>query len=439
MTIRARSTTTTAILIIGLLTGCSGPGATQASPTASSTVAATPSPTPSPAPPDAVFTWNAVAIRTAITNAKMANAQSLMYIAPMHAAVYDAVIAIRGGYQPYARALAPRPGASVDAAIATAAHDVLAKYFPTQLQDLDADLGTSLAAIPEGTAKTNGVAVGKEAAVAVLEKRQGDGLEADIKFSVPAPAPGMWQPPQGQAPQTPWVSKVKPFTLDRPDQFRAPAPPDLKSAEWAKDYNEIKTLGGTVSAVRTADQADIAKFWTTNAIIQVNTAFKALAQSKKLDAVQAARLFAMGNVVGADALIACLDSKYNYLLWRPQYAVPQGESDGNPDTAGDPSWTPLVATPNHPEYPSAHACLTGAEAEMFASFLGTRQIEVDITSATLGVIQTTRHFKTADDLIAEITGARIWGGLHYRFSMREGLAIAKKVSSVALEGNFKAR
>jgi hypothetical protein len=171
----------------------------------------------------------------------------------------------------------------------------------------------------------------------------------------------------------------------------------------------------------------------------VNTAFRELAQSKKLDAVEAARLFAMGNVVGADALIACFDSKYNYLLWRPQYAVPQGESDGNPDTAGDPSWTPLVATPNHPEYPSAHACLTGSEAEMFASFLGTRQIEVDITSTTPGVIQTIRHFKTADDLIAEVTGARIWGGLHYRFSMREGLAIAKKVSSLALQGNFRAK
>jgi hypothetical protein len=361
-----------------------------------------------------------------------------MYIAPMHLAVYDAVIAISGGYQPYARALAPRPGASVDAAIATAAHDVLAKYFPAQIQDLDADLGTSLAAIPEGTAKTNGVAVGKEAAIAVLEKRQGDGLEADIKFSVPAPAPGKWQPPQGQAPQTPWVSKVKPFTLDRPDQFRAPAPPDLKSAEWTKDYNEIKSVGATASSVRTAEQADIAKFWTTNAIVQYNTAFKTFAQAKKLDAVRAARLFAMGTVLGADALIACFDSKYQYLLWRPQYAVPQGESDGNPDTAGDPSWTPLVATPNHPEYPSAHACLTGSEAEVFASIAGTRQIDVDITSTAAGVVQTTRHYKTAEDLTNEIIGARIWGGLHYRFSMTEGLAIAKKVSALALAGNFKA-
>ena len=426
-----------ALLILALVTACGGPTATQASPTASPTIAPTASATP--APPDAVFAWNSVAVRTTVTNAKMAQAQSFMYIGPTQAAVYDAVLAIRGGYQPYARALAARPGASVDAAIATAAHDVLASYFPTQVADLDADLATSLAAIADGTAKTDGVAVGKEAATANLDKRQGAGLEADIKFVLPAVAPGKWQPPQGQGPQTPWVSRVKPFTLERPDQFRAPAPPDLKSPEWAKDYNEIKTVGGATSTVRTSEQTDIAKFWTSNTVVQYNAAFKAVAQAKKFDAVQAARLFAMGNMIAADALIACFDSKYQYLLWRPQYAIPLGESDGNPDTAGDPSWTPLVGTPNHPEYPSAHACVSGAEAEVFATVLGTRQIDVDITSTAAGVTQTTRHYKTADDIITEVTGARIWSGLHYRFSMIAGLAIAKSVSALALGANFKAK
>jgi hypothetical protein len=424
-----------AVLILSLITACGGPSTIQATPTA--TIAATASPTP--APPDAVFAWNDIAIRTVITNAKMLQAQSLMYIAPTQAAVYDAVIAIRGGYQPYARALGARPGASVDAAIATAAHDVLVSYFPTQIADLDADLTKSLGAIAEGTAKTDGVAVGKEAAVANLAKRQGVGLEADIKFVVPTVAAGKWQPPQGQGAQTPWVSKVKPFTLERADQFRAPAPPDLNSAEWAKDYNEVKTIGGSTSTVRTAEQTDTAKFWTTNAIAQYNTAFKALAQAKKLDAVQTARLFAMGNVMGADALIACFDSKYQYLLWRPQYAVPLGESDGNPNTAGDPSWTPLVATPNHPEYPSAHGCLSGTEVEVFAAVLGTRQFEFDITSAAAGVTQTTHHYKTVDDLIAEVGNARVWGGIHYRFAVNAGVAIAKQLSTFAIASTFKAK
>ena len=147
-------------------------------------------------------------------------------------------------------------------------------------------------------------------------------------------------------------------------------------------------------------------------------------------------MLAMVHVATANALIACFEAKYFYLGWRPQYAIPQGDVDGNPDTAGDLLWTPLVATPNHPEYPAAHGCLTGAEARVLSGFLGTDRIELDLTSTAPGVEKTTRHYKTADELTTEIVGARVWGGIHYRRSVTEGLELARKVASQALGRYF---
>jgi hypothetical protein len=144
----------------------------------------------------------------------------------------------------------------------------------------------------------------------------------------------------------------------------------------------------------------------------------------------------MGNLIGADALIACFDAKYRYLFWRPQFAVPQGETDGNPDTAGDPTWTPLGTTPGHPEYPSAHACLTAAEAEMFATFFGTREIDLDVPSTVPNLMHPTRHYERVADLVQEIIDARIWIGFHYRDSMEAGVKVGRKVANWALAHYF---
>jgi len=386
--------------------------------------------------PDAVIAWNGIAQRTAITNAKQFQTQSMVYISYVQAAVYDAVVAIGGRYKPYTKSLSARAGASMDAAVAQGAHDVLVRYFLSQSPDLDADLAKSLDAIPEGASKSDGITLGRDAAEAVFARRAGDGIEADIGFAVPKVTPGVWQPPAGQGPQTPWVAKMRPFTLDKADQFR-PAPfPALTSPEWAEMFNEVKSMGGSNSTARTAEQTDIARFWSTNAIVQYNTAFKSIAQSRGLDAVDTARLYAMGNIVGVDALIACFDAKYFYLNWRPQYAIPQGDADGNPATAGDPAWTPLLATPNHPEYPAAHGCLTGAEARVFTAFLGTDRINLELTSTVQGLQATTRHYNTADELTTEVTNARVWGGLHYRKSATEGLEIARKVATLSLTRFF---
>lgn len=386
--------------------------------------------------PAAVIHWNEIAQREAITVAKQFQAQSNIYVAFVQAAVYDALVAIEGGYQSYKLDLGDHPNASGDAAVAAAAHDVLVHYFPTRQTALDADYATALVAIPDGAAKMEGVALGQQAAAGIIALRQGDGLEADIGFTMPTPAPGVWELSAGVTPQTPWVSKLRPFMLETPDQFRPGPPPDLSSDEWATEFNETKTMGQSNSAFRTAEQTDIARFYSTNGIAQYNTAFKQLTLAKGLSAGQAARLFAMGNLVGADALIACFDAKYHYLFWRPQFAVPEADSDGNPITIGDPTWTPLLATPNHPEYPAAHGCFTSAEAQVFATFLETKHINVDLTSTVPNLLHTTRHYESVNDLVREIENARVWGGIHYRESVVKGVNVGRKVAKWTLARYF---
>ncbi len=388
-----------------------------------------------PASPAAIITWDNIALSTTLT-AKLYLIQSQIYMAYVEAAVYDSVVAIQGRYQPYLIHLKRRPWASVDAAVAAAAHDVLVHFFPAQQAVLDADYMTSLAAITDGPAKVAGIALGQEAAAGIIAARQGDGLEVNIGFTMPTPAPGVWQLPPGQTPQTPWVSVMRPFMLKSADQFRPDPPPALTSQQWATEYNEVKSLGRVDSTTRTAEQTDIARFFSTNGIVQFNIAYQYVTATRGLDALQAARLFAMGNLVGADSGIACFDAKYHYLFWRPIFAIQQGDTDGNPDTVGDPTWTPLLATPNHPEYVAAHGCFTSAQTEMFATFLHTDKIDIDLTSTVPGLVKTTRHYQTVRQLDTEIVNARVWGGIHYRESVIQGVKLGRKVASWTLDRYF---
>jgi hypothetical protein len=389
--------------------------------------------------PAAVITWNGIARRAAIQVAGQTTAHAMASIAFTQAAVYDAVVAIKGGYQPYQVRLGQLPDASLDAAVATAAHHVLVHYFPTQQAALDTDYAAALAAVPDGVAKAAGVAVGQTTAAGIIARRQGDGLEADIGFTMPAPGSGVWQLPAGQNPMTPWASKLRPFLLQSPDQFRPGPPAALTSRAWAADFNEVKTIGSIDSPSRTAEQTDIARFWTTNPVVQYNAAFEKIALDRGLDTLQTARLFAMGNLVGADALIACFDAKYTYLSWRPQFAIPLGDSDGNPATVGNPTWKPLLGAPPHPEYPSGHGCLTGAEAEVLAAFLGTNRIDVDLTSTVPNLLQPQRHYERVTDLTREVMNARVWGGIHFRDATVQGMALGRKVANWTLKRYFLAQ
>ncbi len=232
------------------------------------------------------------------------------------------------------------------------------------------------------------------------------------------------------------MSQFRPFLLESPDQFRPGPPPALDSPEYALSFNESKYFGGANSQYRTPEMTDIALFWTSAPAVQFNTVYQGIATSRNLSPVQAARLFAMTNMVGADALVACWDAKYTYLAWRPQYAIPQGDLDGNPLTKGDPTWKPLAPTPSHPEYPSAHGCGSEAQAYALVAFLGTNNINIDITATVPNLLHPTRHYQSANQLIDEIGNARVWGGMHFRFSVNTGVRLGQRVAVWALQRYF---
>jgi hypothetical protein len=219
------------------------------------------------------------------------------------------------------------------------------------------------------------------------------------------------------------------------DQFRPAGPPALSSTRWARDYDEVKEIGSSTSTTRTADQTLAARFWAEAPVQQAHGSFRKLVLDHALDIAQAARAEAMIAVTYADALIACFDAKYHYAFWRPITAIRAGETDGNDATAGDPAWSPLLpATPNHPEYPSAHACVVPATGRVIARFLGTREIDFTVPSLTgLG----DRHFTTVRDLQEEVTNARVWGGIHFRSSIRDGIAIGTRTVRQVLSHHFQ--
>jgi hypothetical protein len=225
--------------------------------------------------------------------------------------------------------------------------------------------------------------------------------------------------------------------LESGDQFRPPPPPDLTSDEWATDLNEVKDVGGADSTTRTPDQTLIAQFWSTQPTVQINKGYQQLATDRGLDALETARLFAMTSLVAADAAIACFDAKYQYLLWRPFAAVPGAEDDGNDATVADAAWKPLLATPAHPEYPSAHSCITPAAGLVLSRFLDSDQIDLTLSSTVTADTMPTRTYATVEDLANEVMEARIFGGIHYRFSTTVGRALGDQVAEWALERYFR--
>jgi hypothetical protein len=346
-----------------------------------------------------------------------------------------------------------RQGQSPDAAVTESAYRILVHYFPSQEPNLTALHDAALAAIPDGPAKRNGIMYGGLAADKVLRERVGDGLQTPIGSTSPfptlAPGPGVWRltPPAFAAPQTPWMATMRPFGLESAAQFLPPPPPSLQSQQWLDAFNEVKSLGAADSATRTPDQTAVAIFWTANVVRQYNGLARSIATNMSLDVPETARLLAVVNEGGADAMIAMMNAKYHYLFWRPVTAIDPtsaandgfgpvpGFDDGNPLTSEQPGWRPLVPTPNHPEYPSAHATITSAIAEVLAQFLGTDQLNVDVQGTPS--LSVTRHFATADDLRAEADNARVWAGLHYRFSVQAGSLLGRQVADYDLEHAFQ--
>jgi hypothetical protein len=387
--------------------------------------------------PDTYVTdWDAV-FSQAFSAAALTPPDGFVISAYMGSAVYDSVMAIDGGYRPFAVDVDAPRGASAQAAVAAAAHRILVHYLPAQAATIiDPAYDASLATIPEGKAKRDGVATGEAVAAFVIAQRADDGFRAPVTYTPPnPPISGVWIPTAPTPPIAPYAALMRPFSLESADQFRPDGPPALGSMKWESDYNEVKEIGSSTSTTRTAEQIVAARFWGEAPVQQAHGALRKFVLDHDLDLVDAARFMAMVTVVEADAIIACFDAKYHYAFWRPITAIRAGDTDGNPATIGDPTWsTLLTATPNHPEYPSAHSCVTPAGGRAIARFLGTKKIDITVPSLTgLG----DRHFDRLRDLQYEVGNARIWGGIHYRTSIEDGIKIAKKTANQVLAHHFQ--
>jgi hypothetical protein len=427
-------------------------------------------------PGNTVAQWNRIAEDTVVGSGSVAT-EPFIYMAYVSAAVYDAVVAIKGGFEPYGPAIAAPAGASVDAAVVEAAYRTLWAYFPPEScnpasppavyafclgirPSLDASYAEALSAITPGQARTDGQAVGLQAANDIIALRGGDGRMTPIAVSTPfptlPPGPGVWRlTPPFAAPLVPWVGKVRPFVLQSVDQFLPDPPPSLQSEEWVEAFSQIKAYGAANSSVRSEEETTIAKFWSANVIRQYNRVGRDLTGTggTGADLLKAARLIAMINVVGADMGMSVIHAKYHYLFWRPVTAIDPtavtadgfgpvpGYDDGNPATAEQTGWRPLLTTPSHPEYPAAHGVDASAMAEVFSTFLGTKQIGLDIhgfdPAGPAGNLNAVRHFDSADDLRNEIIDARFWAGLHYHFSGVAGVVLGRRVAKYDLAHAFR--
>ena len=361
--------------------------------------------------------------------------EAAVYMGIVHVAIYDAAVALKGGYKPYAATPAAPADTSPEAAIATAAYDTLTGLQPqlgANQTILDHDYATYLAAIPDGTPKAHGIAVGDQAAAAVLALRANDGRGCTTTVTdlgLPASGPGIWQPGPGAVLGL-CLPGMHPLGLHRASQFRPDGPSSLASEQYADDFKQVKKLGRADSTTRTIGQTNQALFWTDHDIRQWDTGMLRLAAARGLDLLQTARMLAMAHVAGGDAMIACFDAKYHYLAWRPFSAINLASDNA------DPAWKPFLPTPPHPEYPAAHACVTGALAQSLETYFGTEAISFDFDSMAS---KTSHHYDSTKALVDDVAMARIGGGMHFRFATQAGESLGRDVARWTAAQTFQLR
>jgi hypothetical protein len=370
-------------------------------------------------------------------------------------AVYDAVNAIGPKqHRPYLLDRRTGARASIGAAVATAAYDVLSELVSTAperapfpgraglLSTLSSTYSASLASIDNDSFKRQGIVVGHAAADAMLAAREGDGRFGPSAW-VPNSAPGHWQPlMSGGAPlldPTPWVGNVKPFLIQSSSQFRSSPPPALDSPQWATEFNEVKSLGRATSTTRTADQTYVAKWWQSAPVFSWNEVARQLITRTDLDAADSARLLALQNMAGADAAINCWNDKYHFDFWRPWNAIPRALEDGNLATEPDPTWTALITAP-YPEWTSGHNCLDAANTTVLRMFFGDDPVggPFQITSFFVNPGgPAVRTFDTFTQPLTELIEARIWAGLHYRSADVAGQLLGRNVANYGAAHYFQ--
>jgi hypothetical protein len=383
---------------------------------------------------DVITDWNATTQAVLVAKGH----QGPPGFAFVHVPMYDAVNAIDGRYSVFAVRPTSNPrGASKEAAAATAAYRVLLGAYPDQAGVLDPAYAASLAAVPNGPAKTKGIAVGSEVAAAWLALRAGDGREAAVPYTFGPVEPGVYQrtPPAFPNALAPWLAKMRPYAMTSPSQFRAYGPPDLTSERYAQDVAMVRAVGGAISTERSADETETAKFYTESPTTFFSHNLREFAATKNLSVAGNARLFAQVFVTEADSMIACWDSKYYFNFWRPVTAITTELDDNNPATEREAGWTPLATTPPHPEYPAGHGCVSTAYAEALRHFFGTSHMRVTLTSSVAGSVP--HVFHNTNEMVDEIILARVFGGMHFQTSVEHGSTIGKKVGRLVARNHFK--
>ena len=400
---------------------------------------------------NAATLWNRIA-STAIMSPAPAGAgqpphAAVLSLAMVQGAVYDAVNAIDGTHQPYLVAPAADPSFSKDAAVAAAAFRVLVGLFPAQQGSLQTQYDAALAGIPDGAAKTGGIAVGEASAAAMLAARANDGRFGAFTV-VEGSDPGDWRlaPPQGPAgtvarDPAPWVGNVDPFIVPDVEMLRTDGPNALTSAAYTEEFNEVKELGSLTSTKRTADQTAAAIFWQDSGSAIWNRIYRDLAASEHLDIVDSARLYAIANLAAADGAIGCWNDKWHHGFWRPITAIRGAATDGNPATEADPAWVPLfdptvpvsgapLVTPGFPDHPSGHTCISGAVVYALQDFFGTDKIAFTAVSNKCSPAPCpSRSFDRLSVALKEIIDVRVWSGIHFRTADVQGSVLGKKVAN----------
>ena len=384
-----------------------------------------------------VTEWNTTlldAVRTASSAPPLASRNMAM----VHAAIYDSVNSISKKYSPYRVSIDAPAGTSQEAATAAAAHRTLVGLYPAQAGKFDAALQSSLAKIPDGKAKQDGIALGQQVADQIISSRNTDGITKVVEYT-PSTDLGSWvpTPPALAAALAPQWPQVTPFAMTSGSQFRPPGPPALDSAKYAEEVNYVKEIGKSDSLTRTPDQTAIAKFWANGAGTFTppghwNQIAEETATLTGQSLEDSARLFALLNIALADAAISCWDAKYEYNLWRPVTAIRQADTDNNPNTTADPQWLPLVTTPPFPEYMSGHSTFSGAADAVMSSIFGSDFGFADRGDRSVNSLRTYQNFSEAAD---ESGISRLYGGIHFMSANLDGLSAGRNVGNYVVQ-NF---
>jgi hypothetical protein len=394
-------------------------------------------PTPNP-----VVEWAGIVQQAIVSPAAPRSAGTSQILHTMvHLAVYDAVVAIEGGSKPYATRINAPKHADVRAAIATAAYlTARPRLAAANLATFDAAYAAYMANLPTTPATTDGVKVGQQSAEAMLARRANDGFTNVVPYTCSGtpvaigefmPDSGCPTAPTSAQPVDTKLGAITPFVIRSVDHFRVDGPPEMGSEAYLRDFVETRDFGRADSSARTAEETDIAWFWSENPYVHWNRNLMALAVARELNTRQAARFFAMVHATVSDAIIVGFAEKYRFRFWRPRTAIPLADYDESGATAGDPTWRPLLFV-NHPEYPSGHGFWSTALLGSVAAFFGTTRVEWTLTTsktAVPAVVKTERSYTNVLTLLNEIGNARVWGGLHWRSSIRDGASIGARVAA----------